>query len=88
VQRIVHLKLSGNYPPEVREVAVIQDADGMRTVCCTLEFPQARLAFAVKVLPGEKRDPLGIGGSLARRLLSPAYANLRGELRKLIRSME
>jgi hypothetical protein len=86
---MVHLKLTGDHPPEIQEVAVMRDASGRKTVCCTAEFPQGTVALTVSVPPGGMSDPLSLGGLLAERLHSAVpYEALRRDLRELVRSLE
>jgi len=92
VRRIVHLKLSAEFPPEVREAAVIQEEDGRCSAVLKLGALSGPRELVVPLVPCEEFDPAqavsSSGAEWAERLSEPAYRRLMEALRRLSRSME
>ena len=92
MRQIVHLKLSAEYPPEVREAAVVREEGGKCSALLKLKSPQGLVEWIIPFAPCADLDPAAVasgpGEPLADRLTDPAYQRLMDALRRLFRSME
>ncbi len=93
MRQIVHLKLSAEFPPEVREAAVVREEDGKCTALLKLSGEQGCFDLILPFAPCADLDPTVLADSsgarrLAGRFGDPAYQRLMDALRQTFRSME
>lgn len=91
MRHVVHLKLSGEYPPEVQEAVIIQESNGECAAMLSLRRTGGVTSLTIPFAPCRELDlkeAASLTGEWVDVLKNPAYERLLDDLQQLSRSME
>ena len=91
MRHVVHLKLSGEHPPEVQEAVIIRESNGECAAMLNIRRTGGVTSLTIPFAPCrdlDLREVESLEGEWAKLLDDPAYERLLDDLQQLSRSME